>query len=92
MGVTRYLRGGEWLPPRHKLPRGALPLARAVAGGEDPPCTGDWRFTSDDLTERTAAATTCGGCPLQQACRAAGETATHGVWGGVDRSPRGDPP
>ncbi len=63
----------------------------ALARGARTPCAGDARFTSDDVADRTAAATTCGGCPLADPCLAAGRTATAGVWGGVDRS-RTEPP
>lgn len=91
MADHQHRRGGELLPPRHNLAATARPLALALLGGAVPVCAGDTRFTDDDKTVRAAAAAACAGCPLLDLCHAAGQTATHGVWGGQDRTPRASP-
>jgi hypothetical protein len=42
------------------------------------------------IEEREAASRACAGCPILEPCRAYAEWAreSHGVWGGVDRSPK----
>ena len=52
----------------------------------DPPCRGDYRWTSDDPAERAVAAELCAGCPRIEQCRAfaAENREEFAVWGGRD--------
>ncbi|KJK10789.1 hypothetical protein UB45_17050 [Terrabacter sp. 28] len=58
--------------------------------GRTPPCANEPRFTSDDPAERAAVLHWCQRCPLVAACAALAEEEDHrhGVWAGIDRSPR----
>ena len=64
-------------------------LVKLATEGQRPRCgdaeTHDF-WTSDDQGERELAATWCAGCPILRQCAAAGESESHGVWGGVDVS------
>lgn len=53
-------------------------------------CANDDRFTSESASERAAVRGLCRRCPLIDTCRALAdeERPKHGIWAGVDRSPR----
>lgn len=68
-------------------------LLRLAARGVRPRCgepAAHTLFLSDRAEERALAATWCAGCPVLEECGAAAieAKATHGVWGGVDRTVR----
>jgi hypothetical protein len=58
--------------------------------GEYTPCQRHPERVFGSLEEREAAAAGCSRCPIAEPCRAYAEWAreSHGVWGGVDRSPK----
>jgi hypothetical protein len=68
-----------------------LAIADAITAGLRIPCAScrksdtSMAWVSDDRAEREQAARECDGCPVMQACAAAGEGEAFGVWGGVDR-------
>ncbi len=58
-------------------------LVRLAEQDQQPPCTGDSRFISDELEVMLAAARLCAGCPVIGECRAVGQFEKWGVWGAV---------
>lgn len=74
------------MTPGADLDRALLNLAangRRVRCAE--PADHAW-WTSDDDADRARAAVLCQGCPVAQACRAAGDDSEEvGVYGGIDR-------
>lgn len=70
------------------LTRALLDLAaRGQRSRCSDPGTHDF-WTSDDPEQRKLAATWCAGCPIFDACAAAGAAETFGVWAGTDQTPR----
>lgn len=69
----------------------------AIEHGTPPPCArlDSAAWISEDEGERAEAAQACHGCPVWDACAAAGRYERHNVWAGVDRTGqpiRGDRP
>lgn len=82
-----------------RVPPAAVPAwtRLGVALHEGPaPCQGDdpGRWTSDDPSDRAAAAAACSTCPAIRACAAYARTAKErcGVWGAIDRTVNGGAP
>lgn len=63
-------------------------LADALERHQWIPCSTGDGWTSDDAEERAIAAELCDGCPVWDACDAAGAGESFGVWAGVDRTPK----
>lgn len=66
-------------------------LARALLAltdrGMRPRCSDSPQlWISENADERATAATWCAGCPILEACSAAGEFERFGIWAGQDRT------
>lgn len=59
----------------------------ALMSVEVVPCHGSYLPTSDSRADRhLAIKLLCSKCPVVEACAEAGKAASHGVWGGKDRT------
>lgn len=59
-----------------------MALVNLADNGVKTPCTGDDRFTADELEVMQQAAQECCRCPVQPQCAAAGAGEVWGVWAG----------
>jgi Transcription factor WhiB len=66
-------------------------LTEMVDHNQRPPCAGHAdQWTSDNRRQRANAARACQSCPLLTPCGQYADAikARHGVWAGIDRTPR----
>lgn len=86
-----WLAGGLDQDAAASYARLAAALANLSDRGEILPCQHPgrwWLWTSADRDEREAAAHMCSTCPLLATCAAHAPYEAHGVWAGVDRTPK----